>query len=76
MDDAESRRARAQARAGWPMRRIALSDEGREPLDTRSPGELVASVWAITLDAWASAGLPLPTYRRDEMPGRVIRRRG
>lgn len=58
------------------MRRMALAEEGREPVDTRSPGELVASVWAITVDAWASAGLPLPVYRREEMPGRLVQRRG
>jgi hypothetical protein len=40
-----------------------------------TPGERVAMVWQITLDAWASSGRPLPEYTRAEIPGRVIRSR-
>ncbi len=72
----DAKRARALARAGWSIRRLDLADEGTEPTDERSPSELVASVWAITCDAWASAGKPLPSYERADMPGRVIRRYG
>ena len=76
MDQDDAMRARALARAAWPIRRVDLAEEGSEPVDPRSPGELVASVWAITLDAWASTGKPLPSYERADTPGRVIRRHG
>ena len=76
MDQDDATRARALARAGWSIRRRDLAEEGTEPVDERSPGELVASVWAITLDAWASTGKPLPSYARADTPGRMIRRHG
>ena len=77
-DEQEARLARAAVRrlAGWPIRRVPLGDEGREAPDARSPAELVASLWALTLDAWASTGRPLPAYERDQTPGRVVRRGG
>ena len=37
------------------------------------PAACVAMVWALTLDAWAASGQPIPTYARADAPGRVIR---
>jgi hypothetical protein len=37
------------------------------------PGELVALVTALSLEAWAMMGAELPEYRRAEIPGRVVR---
>jgi hypothetical protein len=65
---------RARARATWPIRRTTLAGE---PLtDERLPesiNERVALVARLTELQWALSGLPLPTYRRNEMPGRVLR---
>ncbi len=69
---------RARARSQWPGKVLRLEDEdggALAPAGT-SPAELVASVWSLTLDAWALSGRPLPTYTRAEMPGRVVRGRG
>jgi hypothetical protein len=37
-----------------------------------TPEERLAVMWQLTLDAWASAGRPIPTYSRAETPIRVI----
>jgi hypothetical protein len=66
---------RAARRAGWPIRVVPL---GREALtderDTSTVDERLALVWTLTRQQWAFAGLPMPTYSRAEMPGRVLRR--
>jgi hypothetical protein len=68
----EERRAR---RAGWPVRRIALKDEGAvDWRDETSVDERIALVATLTQELWSFMGTPLPTYDRAEMPGRVIRR--
>lgn len=65
---------RAKSREQWPIRRFALGEEPSEDLSaTTTPEERLAMVWRLTLDAWASQGLPLPEYTREQMPGRVIR---
>jgi hypothetical protein len=76
MDDA--RAARARARADWPGGSTTLADQneaGADPAIVRhgSASDRIAMVWRITLDAYASAGLAMPSYRRADMPGRVIR---
>lgn len=68
-----SREARAQARAGWPISRHRLDDDGDDVLRDVPPSDCVAMVWALTLDAWAAAGRPIPTYARADAPGRLIR---
>lgn len=68
-----SREARAQARAAWPVRRHRLDDDGDDVLRDVPPAACVAMVWALTLDAWAASGQPIPTYARADAPGRVIR---
>ncbi len=64
---------RAAARRAWPGRRATLADE-RDELVQGTPAERIAMVWSMTLDAWALSGKPLPVYRREDMPGVVIRR--
>jgi hypothetical protein len=65
---------RAAERVDWPVRLHRLTDEPPNDLKaTTTAGERVAMVWPITLDAWASAGRPLPQYERHEMPVRLIR---
>lgn len=39
-----------------------------------TPAERLASMWSLSMDAWALSGQPIPDYDRAHMPGRVIRR--
>lgn len=72
MDDA--RAARARDRAHWPGAMTTLAEAGVAAIVRHgAAADRIAMVWRITLDAWASAGLAMPSYRRGEMPGRVIR---
>lgn len=65
---------RAKARASWPVRRFKLGEEPDEDLRaTTTPEQRLAMMWRLALDAWASQGQPLPSYTREETPGRVIR---
>ena len=67
---------RAAARASWVGRMCTLEDEGVVDLsDSTTASERLDMVWRLTLDAWASAGRPIPDYTRAETPGRVVRRR-
>lgn len=79
--DAE-RRARAAARAKWPVRVHRLADEPdastlegntAAELEGTTASESVAMVWEISKNAWLLSGRTLPSYARSEMPGRVIR---
>jgi hypothetical protein len=73
-EEQERRRARAAGRAGWPIRRHRLDEEPDEDLSaTTTAEERLGMVWQLTLAAWASAGLPIPDYPRDQAPGRVLR---
>lgn len=66
---------RRRARAGWPIRRSALAEEALT--DDRIPDDVderIAMVATLTRSQWAIAGMPLPQYRRADMPGQVIRR--
>ena len=59
----------AARRASWTLTR------GHTPAvpPASTPGERLAMVWALTVDAWAMSGKPFPTYTRAEMPCRMIR---
>jgi hypothetical protein len=70
--DAEARR---EARGTWPIERHRLGDEPPELLAGATPSELVAMVHRLTLDAWATARMPIPEYPRSQAPGRVVRPR-
>lgn len=76
MDDSEeARRRRAEKRREWAIHRYALGSEPELDLSTLTPGQRVAMVWQLTLDAWATMGATIPAYARAEAPGRVIRGR-
>ena len=68
-----TREDRARARALWSVRRADLADDGGDVMTAGTPSERVAMVWALTLDAWAMSGKPIPDYRREVMPGRLVR---
>ncbi len=65
---------RRLARAGWPIRKVPLGDqELTDPRDVSTVDERIALVWKLTRSQWAFAGLPLPSYSRAEMPGKILR---
>lgn len=68
-DDPEARR---RARATWPIRLTDLRDETAEPMQGTVAQRLTAT-WELTQQAWAVAGLPIPTYDRACMPVRLLR---
>ena len=74
MDEEAARAARRRARADWPVRKFKLGEEPPDDFSAYTVEERLAMTWRMTLDAWASAGLPLPEYSRSEMPVRVMYR--
>lgn len=57
------------------MRKVRLGEEElTDPRDTSTVDERLAMVWTLTRQQWAFAGLEIPSYSRDQMPGRVIRK--
>lgn len=35
--------------------------------------ERIAMMWPLAVEAWNVAGLPIPEYTRETMPGRILR---
>lgn len=72
-EEGAARALRARQRASWTG--------GLRPLDTLpevellhlEPAVLLGLVTTLSLEAWAMTGKPMPSYRRDKMPGRIIR---
>lgn len=76
MDRDEQRRARARARAAWPITRHELREEPVDDLLARTTArERFAMVWSLTLDAWALRGEAIPDYDRQNAPGKMVRGR-
>ena len=73
-EERAARAARRLARASWPVRVFRLGEEPPDDYSGFNVEQRLAIVWQMTCDAWASAGRPMPTYTRSEMPVRVIRR--
>lgn len=73
-DEQSARAVRRRARAGWPVRVFRLGAEPAEDFSGFTVEQRLAIAWQMTCDAWASAGRPMPTYSRGEMPIRVVRR--
>ena len=61
-------------RSRYPTRLCRLGEEPHEP-DTRTPAERLASVWTLTLAAWAFMGGGDAESRLRRVVGRVIRGR-
>ena len=61
-------------RSHWPVRVYRL---GKEPDDDLSASttltERLEMVWTLRDRMWELTGRPLPTYRRSEIPFRIIR---
>ncbi|MDP9120216.1 MAG: hypothetical protein M3O15_02430 [Acidobacteriota bacterium] len=65
--------ARAAAPERWPIRVYRLGEEPSEDLSaTTTPAERLAMMWPLALDAWATAGRPLPDYPRHQAPVRIL----
>lgn len=66
--------ARAKARATWPVRRFRLGEEPGDDLSaTTTPEERLVMVTVLSRRMWELSGRTVPSYRRDQMPGRVVR---
>lgn len=65
------RERRAALRSTWTG---GLVERG-SPAQLATPEERLSTMWALALDAWALQPEPLPTYRRQDAPGRLIRPR-
>ena len=63
-----------EAAKKWPVRVYRLGQEPGDDLSNLTTAEeRLAMVWDLTARAWQLTGVPLPTYRRSEIPVRVIR---
>jgi hypothetical protein len=61
-------------RSAWPVRHYPLgSEHGANLVATTSAEDRLAMMWELAQQAWALTGRELPDYRRDEIPGRVVR---
>lgn len=69
-----ARQQRAAARRAWPGGVRRLTDEDGDGRVAGQPGALIGMVTALTLQAWAMRGEPLPRYTRADIPGRVLRK--
>ena len=60
---------KAAARRSWPIRVYRLGEEpGNDLSGSTTAEQRLLMMWPLTLDAWALAGLPMPTYTRGETP--------
>ena len=60
---------RRALRAAWPVRLYRLGEEPGEDLSGQTtPGQRLAMMWPLALEAWALSGRELPSYRRHELP--------
>ena len=61
-------------RSHYPVRKIRLADEGREPPSSLTPAQRVAMVWPLTVEAWTfkDGHFDESRLRRDAV--RVVRR--
>lgn len=64
-----------EARSNWIVRRGTLKDQDREAdALAATPGERLAMMWQLTVDAWAFMGKPLDESRLPRHIVRVFRR--
>ena len=61
------------ARADWPVQKFRLGEEPVDDFSAYTMAERMMMVEQLSIDAWASTGLPMPSYSRREMPVRIIR---
>lgn len=67
--------ARRRARSTWPIRRFRLGEEPGDDLSgSTTAEERLAMMWPLAVEAWTAAGRSLPTYTRERLPARIVRR--
>lgn len=72
MSDEAARRRRAAERRARATLTVTTPRASRPP-SAPTPAERLAMMWPLSVEAWLLSGRPLPEYRREEMPGRVLR---
>ena len=66
---------RVAARKSWPVRVYRPGQEPPDRLDQMTtPKERLAMMWPLALEAWSLTRRPLPDYRREDAPVRLLRR--
>lgn len=75
MEDLQARRARAAERALRMVGGVVARGDDVPPMG-RTIHERLVMLAEVSARAWALSGQPVPTYTRETMPGRVIRRDG
>jgi hypothetical protein len=61
-------------RRDWPVKVYRLGEEPSVDLsDSTTPAERLAMMDELAERGWILAGREFPTYRRDEIPGRILR---
>ena len=71
----DEREKRASQRAKWPGRKMTLEEAAQqEPAGPVPPAQLFQVMWQLAVDAWTLSGREIPTYSREDAPGKVIRR--
>ena len=75
MSESEERELRRSRRLrSLEIRRYALDREPDEDLSaSTTPAQRVGMMWTLARRAWSLMGKDLPDYRREEIPGRLIR---
>jgi hypothetical protein len=74
LDSDGAREQRRAQRARWPITRHRLGEEPTDDLSlVTTPVERIAMMWTLAQAAWKVAGLPLPTYDRRNLPGKLFR---
>ena len=64
---------RCAQRASWIVRVSRLSDRARDDLsECTTPEQRLEMMWPLAREAWSLSRRPLPEYRRDEAPIRVV----
>ena len=75
MADRDSPPAPTESRV-WSARVFRLGHEPRDDLSEVTTAEQrLAMVWDLTVRMWSLTGRPFPSYTREHVPGRVVRRR-
>lgn len=72
MSELEARRHRAALRRQRSTLTVTTLAASRPPVPPTAV-ERLALLAELSDEAWMLTGRPFPCYRRDEMPGRVIR---
>jgi len=67
----DDEQARRHARRHWPITLHALGSE--PPPDSTTPLERIGMMWELVVQAYATAGIPIPDYDRAHTPVRVVR---